>query len=395
MSLINRGLNINRLYDTIHESVKNPKAAFHIMQQKIGELMTEVDDKPAEIQPEDFSLRELYEFCKFKEDVSVTQFPLLTGTLLSKKMMNAYESRETVGDSLVTKFPSKLLIDKVSGTFIKGSLQDIEAGMPYEHTGDIEEKYIQIVGKKRGAILDVTWEAINFDQTGQVLKAANDFGERMAVDKEQRLLNWVQDIAGYRCYYPTNTQTNIYQAAGAARHTYGNLINNALQNWRDLDAAYQALALMKNDTGDPMLVRPKILLVPIALETTANRLIRNSKMPAPRTGSGIVGDSYNEENPFRNRFTVISSPYLDEQSSVIWYLGDFKKQFLYKEVIKPEVLTRKDDKNDAAWERDILASYKLRYYGIVGAQDYRYVVKSAGTHGQCEHDSVCGAGSFA
>jgi hypothetical protein len=380
MSLMNRGLNIQKLYEACKQAM-GPKAALCHLQEQIGALMIADDGKKPEIQPEDFSMKELWEFCELNEDVGVTQFPILTGLLISKKMMDTYEAEKTIGDQLVTKFPSKLLIDRVTGAFVKGNLGDIEAGMPYEHTGDIDEKYVQIVGKKRGAILDVTWEAVNFDQTGQVLREAGKFGTRMAVDKEGRILNWIQDIAGSRCYYPTNTQTNLYQAAGAARHTYGNLINDALQNWQDIGAAYNALALMKDDNGDPILIDPKILLVPKALETVARRLINNTLLPATRTRAG-VGDSPNEANPWSGRFTVLSSPYLDAQSSVIWFLGDFVKQFLYKECIAPEVLTRKDDKNDAAWERDILASYKLRYHGIVGAVDYRYVCKSSGTMGQ-------------
>lgn len=387
MSLDNDGLNLHRLFESCGRKV-------NVLQHKIGELLKEEDKSKPHLEPEQFSLKEIWDFCRFHEDVGVAQFPILTGMLISKKIMDTYASIEMVGDQLVDKFPSKLLIDRVTGAFVKGTLAEIEAGMPYEHRGDIDEKYVQIEGKKRGAILDVTWEAANFDQTGQILREAAKYGQQMAYDKEQQIMNRIQDIAAFRCYYPTNTQTNLYQAAGAARHTYGNLINDALQNWRDIDAAYQTLALMKNDNGDPIRIRPTTLLVPIALETTANRLINNTYLPATRHATGL-GDNPMEANPWSKRFAIVSSPYLDDQSSVVWYLGDFKKQFLYKECIAPEVLTRRDQKNDAAWERDILASYKLRYYGIVGAADYRYVVKSAGTHGQCEHDSVCGAGSFA
>lgn len=388
------GINLPALWEACKAQV-GVNNALHKMQEMLGGLLMEQDGKAAEFAPGDFSLKEMYDFCRFTEDVGVHQFPILASTLISKRVMDAYDRATDVGDQLVTNFPSSLQIDKITGAFTKGNLADIEPGSPFEHTGDIEEKYVQIEGKKRGAILDVTWEAVKFDQTGQVMREADKFGQRMAVDKESRIMNYVQDIAGSRCYYPTNTQTNLYQAAGAARHTYGNLISDALQNWRDIDAAYQALALMKDDNADPINIRPKILLVPIALETTAKRLINNTLLPATRSGSGNVGDNPNESNPWANSFKVISSSYLDAQSSVVWYLGDFKEQFLWKEVIAPEIITRKDNKNDPAFERDIVAQYKLRYYGIVGAVDYRYVCKSNGTMGQCEHDSVCGAGSFA
>ena len=358
-------------------------------------------------EPDQFSLAELWEAVvgprittltiegptSLVEDVNVHQFTILAKTLISKQVMKAFDDIALVGDKLVDPFTSRLLSDKVPGGYVSGFLEDIEPGMPYPHPGDIHEKYVQIDGKKRGAILDVTWEAILFDQTGIVMREANRFGRQAAIDREKQIIQRIQDLANFRSYYPTNTQTNLYQAAGAARHTYGNLINNALQNWTDIDTAFQALGAMRDDNGDPILITPTILLVPRAKVTIANRLIKNVLMPAIRTGTGVA-DSPNEANPFANMFEVVSSAYLDLQSSVEWYLGNFKAQFLNKVVMPLQVLSRFDEKNDAMWERDIKVQFKVRYYERVGAVDYRFVVKSAGTHGTCEHDSICGAGSF-
>jgi len=129
--------------------------------------------------------------------------------------------------------------------------------------------------------------------------------------------------------------------------------------------------------------------VPKALETVAKRLINNSLLPASRLGLTGVVDSQNEANPFAGAYTVLSSPYLDMVSTSHWYLGDFKAQFLEKVVYPLQVLTRMDAKNDPAWERDIKAQYKVRYWEQPGAVDYKYVVKSRGTYGSCPNESYC------
>lgn len=396
-------LQIKKLLESCGEGIQGTRKAARI----IEEALNAPDDDAKHIEADDFSLAAIWEAVvgprlttltiegpmPIVEDVNVHQFTILAKTLISKVVMAAFTDAALVGDKLVTPFKSTLLTDKVPGGFVSGTPEDIEPGMAYPHNGDITEKYVQIEGKKRGHMLDVTWEAIFFDQTGIVLREARKFGRQAAKDREKQIIFRIQDLANFRSYHPSNTQTNIYQAAGAARHTYGNLINNALQNWTDIDAAFQALGAMLDDNGDPILVTPKILLVPRALEVTATRLIKNQRMPAIRTTTG-PGDSPNEANPFHNRFEIVATPYLDLDSTVVWYLGDFKAQFLNKVVMPLEVLSRFDEKNDAAWEKDIKIQFKVRYYQRVGAVDYRLVVKSNGTHGQCEHDSICGAGSF-
>lgn len=193
----------------------------------------------------------------------------------------------------------------------------------------------------------------------------------------------------YYAYYPTNSRVAIYSGTVATTHPYSNLIDHRLQHWTDLDAAKTQFTTMRDAQGEPIFVQPKILLVPLALETMAERLIKNALLPAARVGTGVPSDSPLEANPFANKYKVLASPYLDIVSTAHWYLGDFKKQFLEKVVYPIQVLTRRDTKNDYAWERDIVAQYKIRYYTQPGAVDYKYVVKSRGTYGICPDSSYC------
>jgi len=340
------------------------------------------EDDPKHIDVDNFSLRETAEGCGIDtsqpeilaESVSVTQFTTIMSELISKKIMDSYEENKGIADQLVTPFNSSLETDKIPGVYIKGDMEDILPGADYPHLADMAEKYITIDHAKRGLILDITDEAVRFDQTGLIMKRAADIGKIMARDREKRVLYAIQDQSGYYPYYPSGTRQAMYETAGGSGdpHEYSNLTTDALTDYTDISALYTLLKLMQGDDGEYLQVIPKILLVPVTLEVMAKRIIENNV---------LMGAANAERNPFANMFKIFSSPWLDAVSSVSWYLGDFKAQFLEKIVIPMEVSTRKyGDKNEDAWNRDIVASYKARYDTKVGAIDYRFVGKSTGAN---------------
>jgi len=340
------------------------------MCRKMGELMASKGDEKPRMRPEDFSIKEIY------EAVHPTAFPLVTGKLLSKKMLDAYAAAPTIGDQLVETFTSKLILDRIPGFSTGGAIEEVNPGANYQHTGVIEEKWAQVKGKKYGKILDITEETLMFDQTGQIIRRAGMIGRDAAVYREKMILNTVQDITGYLAWYHGDadaegaTRVAVYSTSTTAPHRTSNQITNALVNHTDINAAVILLGLMTDERGDPITVGPKILLVPLALDMVANSIYKSTV---------LIGGANAQPNPFSGRFKVLSSPYLDAQSSTIWYLGDFKSQFVWKEVIPLQVLTRKDNKNDMAWERDIKAQFKIRFYGDCNATDYCHVVKSEGS----------------
>jgi hypothetical protein len=313
------------------------------------------------------------------EAVDPTQFATLVGVLLSKKIMDAYEAAPKILDQLVTPFTSTLETDRIPGAYVKGTLDTLRPGEPYPHTGDIGEKYVTVTGEKRGEILDITEEAVTFDQTGLVMLRAAQFGERAAMDREQRGLYTILDLTvsgtNYYAWYPSGTRSALWANAGGAGHAheYDNLVVDTLEDWTDINAADNLLGLMKDDNGDAINVVPKILLVPRALQTTGRRIINNTVLP----GAANV-----EQNPWANAVTVLSTSLIDGcgdgNAATMWYWGDFKKQFVEKVVYALQVLSRTDKNNEDSWGRDIVASYKVRHFTQVGAVDYRYVVKSTG-----------------
>jgi len=372
--------------DVIRAFSKKCGNNFGLMESIITQRLESKPEDPEHLTPENFSFREMAEGLGgdlrhhsgqpvFQEAVSASQFSTIVGVLVSTKVMTAYQRYTEIVDQLVTKFTSTMETDKVPGAYLSGSLEDVGEGAPYPHTADIKEKYVEIGHQKRGLILDVTDEAIRFDRTGLVLREAGKLGEKMGRDRESRIMKIIQDATGYKAWYPSGTQEGLYQnAAGSDSHTYDNLVADVLADYTDVNTLWTLLRLMKDDSGDPIDVMPNVLLVPVALQIVASRIIMNDV---------LAGGTNNERNVLKvvlpANFKILAHPDLDTQSSTAWYLGDFQRQFVEKVVIPPQVVTRRyGDNNEDAWRKDIVASYKVRYDSKVGATDYVYVGKSTG-----------------
>ena len=385
MSWQNKGLNIRKFIETCGSA-----------EGAAMELRTILEDeKDGPVIMNEFSLRECAEQLKrpgfenatlrhghLSEAVQVSQFSIIVGELISNKVMDSYNAYPKILDRLVAPFPSKLQIDKIPGTYVAGVMEDVLPGEPYKHTGDIKDKYVQIEGKKRGMILDITEEAVMFDQTGTILYQAGKFGELAAIDREKRGLYTIMDltVAGktYYCWYPAGTRTAVWANAGGAGHAheYDNMIVDVLADYTDIDVANLLLGTMRDENGNNILVPATQILVPRALLTTATRLIKNSVLP---------GGTNEERNPYADAVEVLHSPIIDgcgdTDAIVNWWWGDFKRQFINKVVYPLQTLRRRmSDNHDPAFEQDMIAQYKVREYSQVGAVDYRYVVKSTG-HG--------------
>jgi len=364
----------------IKKHIENSGGFKKFMAGKFRELTEAKKDEKPLMKPEDFSIKEIH------EAVNTSQFPIITGSLISKKVIQGFDEYPGIADQLVTKFTSKLKTDTIPGAFLSGDLEDIPEGGGYPHSGDVEEFYVTIGGSKRGEILDITDEAIRFDQTGLIMLKAAKFGERAAKDREKGVIYTIMDATvggkNYYAYYPAGTRTALYRTSDGTSSgvgggvLYTNAITDTLADFTDIDAAEAEFDDIMDENGDPIDVMSSnmILLTARALKGTASRLTRNQIMPA-NSGSSV---GQHENNPYYNLKTLFS-PWIDKgNGSAYWYYGDFKRQFLEKVVIPLQVLTRKDDKNDAAWERDVIAQYKVRRFSKVGAIDHRYVVESTG-----------------
>ncbi|HQR08373.1 MAG TPA: hypothetical protein PLN21_16205 [Gemmatales bacterium] len=58
-------------------------------------------------------------------------------------------------------------------------------------------------------------------------------------------------------------------------------------------------------------------------------------------------------------------------------MGDFPRQFIWKEIWPVQVFRQAAQEGDG-FDRDVVAWFKVRYYGGINALDHRYVLKMIG-----------------
>ncbi|ODA30009.1 phage major capsid protein [Planctopirus hydrillae] len=324
--------------------------------------------------------------------VNSSLFQVVTAELIGRKVLEGYEDDSGfIGDRLVTVLPSRGRSQKLAGFRALSGPTEVSEGHPYEES-TFSEKFITTEEAKRGRILSINEELIAFDQTGEINRRALALGFYLRQERERTIVRAVTDAdAGQQrfVYRPSGQGQVLYKADGSHQNVIGpdniTSIDFAeslpLTNWDDIDKVlnYRATQI-KDDRIDgaprPILVPARQILVPEKLRGTARSLVHASEI--------IVTTEDRETrlaNPIRDQFEVLSSPFIDEQGGSAlsaWYLGDFKRQFVWTEIWPVQTFLQRET-SEAAFDRDVVLRVKARYFGGVSAVDTVFVTKVDGS----------------
>lgn len=321
-------------------------------------------------------------------------FPVVTGQLLSQMIIDAYESAPAIGEQLVTVVDAKLRNQKIAGfTSLGGPLEVAEANQ-YSATG-FGEKYVVSSETKKGRILEISEELILFDQTGEILRRAQMIGDMVKQDWDRSIVRAVCDADSGSSVYvwrPNGTGETLYNTDGSnynyigASNTTSTSFNaqKVLTDWTTLDHVRKYRATeVKDDRIDGtqraigMINTGLTLLVPESLRGVADTIVY---APTAWTEGATTSTHYGAQyaNPARGMVSsVLSSPYVDEINSADYYIGQFKKQFIYTQIWPIQTFLQGSN-SESAFNADIAFRIKARYYGGVTAVDQIYVTKVDG-----------------
>lgn len=390
-----KGANLRRLYENL-----GPRECVARLTEGL---------KRGLIRSEDFSLRELAEsFCGHEwvnrlnprnlrqystvnlteagEGTDVSAFSNITGQIFFNKIMEGWTLATRVSDQLVTTIGTKLDGEKMPWIgHLPTEGEGLRPGQPYPEAS-FGERYIETPSTtKYGAIVSVTKEAIFFDLTGQMMRAAQEVGEKLGYNKEKRVLKVVLGIV------------NNYKLNGTSLNTYltsGGWINTAsswpLVDWTSIEKAYiQASQITDPDSSLPIQIDLKQLFVMPAKRFTAERIMGATEVETVYPGYGASSPSapgnvkMSTKNPIPT-VPVLTSPIAHQllvasgvssaNASDYWYIGDFKKAFAYMENW-PMSVVQAPANNAKEFEQDIVVRYKASERGAAAVIDPRYVFK--------------------
>lgn len=330
--------------------------------------------KEGKVKPDDFtSFQEIWAACErdkngmvrpISEAVSSDLFPTITGEIISSKIIAGYDIPGLIGDRLTTTIPSKFKTATYAGFTATSGPDKVLEGRGYNDS-QFEEKFAQITHTKYGRIISVTEETIYFDQTGQVLAHAGTVGKKARLYKEKLIVQGVQDI-----------NSNVFKPAGVAEAFYRtsasgdrkiNSVGSTPFGEAGLLTAKSTMHDMIDEEGDYIMLSIANLLglFPVDLEVRVKQMLGSTLVPE---------GAENAMNTWKGWFEPLFSPYVSEQSTSTWYLGDFPQSFVWSEVWPLQIFTAKPGHEDE-FNKDIKSKTKVRFYGEIGAIDDKYAFK--------------------
>jgi hypothetical protein len=216
-----------------------------------------------------------------------------------------------------------------------------------------------------------------FDRTGQIVNHARSIGERLALNKEKRILEVVLGIVDN--YKRKGVAADTYNTTGARINEIANL---TLTDWTSLDQMMMLFGDMTDDreVPEPIMVMPKTIIVPMALTSTAARLLSATEV---RTTGGAIETI--GSNPMRNSLNVVTSPLIQwllvkngitlANAKKYWWVGDFKRAFVYRTLFPFQVRAAQHDKDE--FERDVVAQFRTDERGVAYVRAPWYAARTA------------------
>lgn len=315
-------------------------------------------------------------------------FPNITGFtsaalgLLEYALIERYQNPEYVFSSMIPTVPVAVMGGtKGIGLANIKDLAEIRKPSAAVKMVDIEQRYVEYPDTdERSLGIEVTYEAVASDLTGDLMRLAGDIGDKLRLSKELRIIDVI--IGATNTYKYKGTSYNTYYAS-TDNQQWTNDSVNALVDWQDINSVLQMFVQMVDpETNLPILINPDALVVSNAQLMTARKIFRDTVVQARTQSQAVVSVG---ANPVFGLMDPIASPwmrarlksqllYTDEQADGVWFVGDFKKAFAYREFHGLVTQNITPDSYSMATRR-IVAALTAHERGVAVVQDPRYVVR--------------------
>lgn len=255
-------------------------------------------------------------FHYFSEAMSTSDFPLLFGDLVDRQILAAYRQVPTTWQAFVRRQihrdfrPHKIYTPDNAGGTPLGRVHELEE---YPEAALKEGTEISYTVKKHGRRMPFSWEAFINDNMDMFREIPERLGRAASRTEERQAVE---------LFVASTGPIAPFFSAGN-----GNLITNAL-SINGLQAGLNKLTDRVDDDGNPIAVEAAVLVIPTALEITAQNILNATEFEMDASGFGGFGGTgvgrYKAVNWLRNRVKVVVNPYLSiintTNGATSWYL---------------------------------------------------------------------------
>jgi len=341
--------------------------------------------------------------------LDATGFPTVAERLISTIMIRGYESRRKIADLLVPEtYDPKTLTERIPGFTHMSSPHNVLPGEPYP-SATFTDKFAAfeaaLHNKKDGIMIPVTEEAVRFDQSGAILRHAQNIGMNIQDDRERRTVRAVLGVgldtgtAYNGVYFPNGTDTALYRAsennlrtnAAPIVTTPGKATSSTFEDFTDIQevlAVHARNIVDDRDIGDtrPIAWQPNTLLYPVTIAGTVANVFQGTTVQILTRGATAASDPEvrtNAPNPLVALFTAlggtipvpVTSAYVDEISATAWVLYDRNAAFVRVQIFPVQVFR---SPAGWGWDRDILVAFRAREWSRIVCLDHKMTLRSDG-----------------
>lgn len=158
---------------------------------------------------------------------------------------------------------------------------------------------------------------------------------------------------------------NLFSAA------HGNLVSTG--SAPSSDSLSEMRVMLRKQTGlqgETLDLQPRVMLIPLELETNAEILLRSTALPQDGMSQGVV-------NPWANRLIPVADPRLSAMSTTAWYMVADPNQIDTIEMAFMDGQETPTIEEAEDYDTDSFR-YKCRTFAGVGVMDWRGFVKNPG-----------------
>lgn len=189
-----------------------------------------------------------------REAMSRSDFPLMFGDVLYRRLARAYQVQPQVWSKIakretVSDFRAHKLIDILGG---KGVLDDIAELAPYPRRA-LDETEIEYKVGKTGATVAYSWEAGINDDLGMFATLPERLAQAARLTEDRKV-------------------TSVYATASGPASWLGTPGTAALTD-TSLQTAVQTITTKVDEDGNPIIIDTPVLMVPPSLSLTAQQIV--------------------------------------------------------------------------------------------------------------------------
>lgn len=240
---------------------------------------------------------------------STSELSGIVGNVANKAIQTAFQMAPSVAEKIAAKRShTNFQPNTVYSLALNGELQPVTKDGELKHLRMSEESRTRQVST-RGAVLSISRTDLINDDLNAFADNAVALGRKASHSREKALFTALNATGAGSSFF-TTARANYFE--GASTNLQVSSLSTAVQLFRD----------QVGPDGLPIMVEPKILVVPTALEETAKGLMNSKYLLGPTSSKAP------NENVWQGSFVPYVSPWLSNStlsgaSSTAWYLlGD-------------------------------------------------------------------------